>query len=151
VPFFTDLRLVSGDDIAFLGGGTDGLLVDHSADGGQSWQQLTVDLSEVFGTRLDGAGIEITAITDDGWAIGSVSREKYFFRVHAHDPGSVQPLVVPTGFMPPQAEGNIVYCEELFDDNDVPRNLRLAVSADHGETWRTVNLKGSEPDRSHPG
>ena len=142
VPFFTEIRIVSGPDIAFIGNGTEELLVDHSPDGGRSWQSLTAPLPDTARRLNTGAGVEFTAVTDDGWAIGNV-REQSHLRVNAQDPASVQSVDVPPGFMPPQPAGNLIYAEELFNDNAMARDLRLIVSADHGDTWRKVDLKGN--------
>jgi len=146
VPFFTDIRVVAGDDIAFLGSRPRGSKVDHSPDGGRTWQMMTVGLAETVGTRLSGSGVEFTAVTDDGWAIGSVGGQQHV-RAHAQDPASIDRVQVPRGFMPPQPAGNLIYAEELFDDNDLARELRLVISVDHGDTGERLTSRATRHHR----
>ena len=143
------VRAVAGDDIAFFSSQGSELLVEHSADGGEHWRSLTVDLAAALDVRVPMQhSFQLTTVTDDGTVFGGpVGRETYF-RVSASEPTVPELISVPQGFIPPQANGNIVYCERLFDDSDLPRDLVLAISEDHGDSWRMLDLRGAEQPRS---
>jgi len=146
LPFFTDVRAVAGDDIAFFSSEGSALVVEHSADGGQHWRSLSVDLATALDVRVPRRNsFPLTAVTDDGTVLGGPVGRGTYFRVSASRPTTPELISVPQGFTPPQASGDLVYCERLFDDSDLPRDMVLAVSDDHGDSWRMLDLRGTKP------
>jgi len=101
-----------------------------------SWTLTSVDLTSLGGGVAVGT---LSDSTDDGWFVGYLVIGR-FSRYFTIDPETLtaEPVQPPDGFETLRAAGDILVTQDM--SNGFYQVSRLAVSADHGSTWRIVDL-----------